>query len=1346
MTATRTPIGRKRGTRNASVSRTSSAQRKRSSANQVQPTMSIPYHSAAPPLATSPALPTEPQVSQAGSKPAFEDPAHPQMDSRSRSARKRFPLSQTPSSTPHMLQNISQAFKAPSVVTTAAAAALRVVNSLHTVDTVTAPGEMAPNLPTGPVLPSTTSAKPQDHNSSKEIAVSSVPASTSGSTAPVRFPRRASDAATASQRVKVRTLSPARLDAPNDLVTMPTRASRINRQLFIDGLDTSRDSSIPFLLRQDNILPTIPKEHSINIGEHKPHISVDTIPRASMSLPALPSFVPRLGFQPLPQHVPPISNDAYLEEVVSDPELELQQEYDETKIEQRLGATKVGPQPNRLHDARLENVARDPPPPNLNGDDATIDDSLDPSRLNASATVEDSPSILLRKQSAHRFINGADNGFDENGERSDDNGINTANNVFPANENPFQDKLNDGIDAGDKDVKNIGTAEEDCDDDRNFEIVMNGKKHESGAVETNKDDLEKSPAHRGDAGPSETRKTAPSRNAVRESRRLHIRRGGVRRKAVRKIEAIAETEGVNDSIEYNEEMSEGGKRLGEMSPRVCSVDNPVRELNGNGALQELTCSGSNEVELRISKESQIEDPNVNQLDDPTQGLRFSKRFSVAQADKNVKELKPGYSKGKTPLSNKVASQIEASNSKSKSRKDRTIERLRRQLILAEAAEDSDDLSDIGFRNLDGVTQNEFENQAPDNPPETTSNEASPRSLFKEAENRGAAITSSEMHGLSIVAAQNADPGTICTTDQKVVTDNASRTSRRVAENSFNSSCILKSKERDEPHGALTGPGTISKTGPGDVGKEKVEHKRESRELRSQQRQTMDEIDADTAVRFEMNSGQDKANEVDQAVGSSDVNTNAMNMGSGDVGRSGRGRRKVVHSSKAREFTVREIEQNCLDKNELEVLADVEVSGSESPLFLKRRNVARDSTRSAIAGTTSSGKSAFMSTNTLPTVVERGLASPPSVVRRRRKVDMFCDDETIINAPIAGDGGDINISGKAVVTKRSPRLALGSKQKKEEKINVGNNSNCHSTSGIRSMRRERKKAIGIETDDPTDDIAKAKTAADCEDGLNSVNDGTSSFVGIGTEDFKEADEIGDIIIPRVSPRWLKKPGLRLPVSHARRSVGQKGRVTRSTPVRQGTERNTNGELDLFGKSDGGVSGDGISTPEDNSPDFTPPGNDRLVTKGKRKKKQSEKSKSSGRKIVRTPRSGRKRGRKGDDEAGRGNEWSRDTTEAQTEDGKAENKVSQQKKRKRMSEVFMLQKALASAAWTDSREVEAQTEVVPIEDDPPSMIVQGLDHGSFLPLSETVRKKSPSMRQISLPRSDNDSPFTPPRRSK
>lgn len=65
----------------------------------------------------------------------------------------------------------------------------------------------------------------------------------------------------------------------------------------------------------------------------------------------------------------------------------------------------------------------------------------------------------------------------------------------------------------------------------------------------------------------------------------------------------------------------------------------------------------------------------------------------------------------------------------------------------------------------------------------------------------------------------------------------------------------------------------------------------------------------------------------------------------------------------------------------------------------------------------------------------------------------------------------------------------------------------------------------------------------------------------------------------------------------------------------------------------------------------------------------------------------------------------------------------KRRKFMTEVLKLQKALASAAWTDSREVEAQTEVKVIGENVPETIIQGVESAHPVTNTEESRFNEP-----------------------
>lgn len=155
-------------------------------------------------------------------------------------------------STPHLLQSLTPPFVATLAAATSAAA-LRVANSLQTPAPSSDPPDVnALELPTSTSGPahatrSYTKRTPGLHLGDAIDGYVDLDAlasaSVSTSVAPPRFYRRTGEGP-ASQRAKVRRLSPVRLDVIDNVWKAPSVTQDITRKLFVDTIDTHHSDII----------------------------------------------------------------------------------------------------------------------------------------------------------------------------------------------------------------------------------------------------------------------------------------------------------------------------------------------------------------------------------------------------------------------------------------------------------------------------------------------------------------------------------------------------------------------------------------------------------------------------------------------------------------------------------------------------------------------------------------------------------------------------------------------------------------------------------------------------------------------------------------------------------------------------------------------------------------------------------------------------------------------------------------------------------------------------------------------------------------------------------------------
>lgn len=310
---------------------------------------------------------------------------------RTRSSAPLAPLT----STPNLLQTLTPPSATPLAATTATAA-LRVANSLQTPAPASDPSD-----PSDPVhvktskLPTSTSGPgntTRSHTKSTlglhfgDAAASSIDldalasASASTSVAPLRFPRRAGEAP-ASQRAKVRRLSPVRLDVIDNVWKAPSVTQDITRRLFADTVDTpcsNINSNVSPYLNHDTFLTACGKPKIVRRIEHSEKIA-STIGSSSHPVldPTKPKERSHFDFCAPPRRIPPPANDAYLEEVLSDPELELMPDHEEQskKGGESLQKQELKSKPN-IH--QQSPAAATPNEGNSSGEDGTVEDTLDP--------------------------------------------------------------------------------------------------------------------------------------------------------------------------------------------------------------------------------------------------------------------------------------------------------------------------------------------------------------------------------------------------------------------------------------------------------------------------------------------------------------------------------------------------------------------------------------------------------------------------------------------------------------------------------------------------------------------------------------------------------------------------------------------------------------------------------------------------------------------------------------------------------------------------------------------------------------------------------------------------------
>lgn len=320
--------------------------------------------------------------------------------SHTRSIRTRSSVSHAQSlSTPCLLETTTNPTATPLAVT-AAAAALRVVSSLQASPPVTAPVHNSTPNPPAPVslqeseAPILANELPALHSAPAPTASVGIGATTSASAsasiAPVRCPRRTTGPASTSQRAKVRTLSPVRLDVTNDQWKTSPLAP-ISRKLYFGTMDTSRRRNISGIspyLQHDTILSPTGDLNSVRIPKH----DANFVPAAEpVSGPVADSAAPNQSSQinicSTPRHIPPPVNDAYLEEVISDPELELMPEHeDEPNLTVEVlpdhSTNPPSESVNLRQQQKLTEICQPSPLANnsesSSGDDGTIEETLEP--------------------------------------------------------------------------------------------------------------------------------------------------------------------------------------------------------------------------------------------------------------------------------------------------------------------------------------------------------------------------------------------------------------------------------------------------------------------------------------------------------------------------------------------------------------------------------------------------------------------------------------------------------------------------------------------------------------------------------------------------------------------------------------------------------------------------------------------------------------------------------------------------------------------------------------------------------------------------------------------------------
>lgn len=363
-----------------------------------------PSHALAAPMST-PSSNLVPQVgdSRISSEPCLSRSrvGNSNSQNRIRSGRMQASVPLAPlASTPRLLESAKNITDNPLAVT-AAAAALRVANSLQDPPPVSAPKHTQSSSLLAPVsVPASgTTSRPNDRSAPDPCvpATASVgtsaraSASASASIAPVKFTRRMNGSSATSQRAKVRTLSPVRLDVTNDNWKAPPLFPPLARKLFNDptGMSSGRiKPSIPAYLQHDTFLsPTVDAKSVRTLDHSAKFVSVTT-----------PAHVPIADSQALHHHsqpnifhttrrIPPPTNDVYLEEVMSDPELELMPDHEDEPdfaMEALLEkSSKTQLSPTKSHSLQQPGGTEHPSilgdvKGHALSDDGTVEETLDP--------------------------------------------------------------------------------------------------------------------------------------------------------------------------------------------------------------------------------------------------------------------------------------------------------------------------------------------------------------------------------------------------------------------------------------------------------------------------------------------------------------------------------------------------------------------------------------------------------------------------------------------------------------------------------------------------------------------------------------------------------------------------------------------------------------------------------------------------------------------------------------------------------------------------------------------------------------------------------------------------------